>query len=82
MYEVIFSKIAKKQLKNLEKKTQIRILKNLKRIRIRPHSFIKKLIGSQWFSLRVGEWRIILDIKKDKILIYVIKIGNRKNIYK
>ncbi|RLG15537.1 hypothetical protein DRN69_02865 [Candidatus Pacearchaeota archaeon] len=40
------------------------------------------MINSPYFRARAGDYRLILDIKKDILIIYVIKIGHRKNIYK
>lgn len=82
MYEIEFSLTAKKQLTKLESKSQLRIISSLERIRIRPYSFVKKLVGSSYFRLRVGEYRVILDIKDTKLIIFVIELGHRKNIYK
>ena len=81
-YEIVFSDKAFKQLKKLEKVTQERIIKVLERIRIRPESFVTKIVGDPGFRLRVGEYRVIVDIYKDKLLILVIKIGHRTRIYK
>jgi len=81
-YEIIFTDTSRKQFKKLEKDIQERIIKALERIRIRPEAYIKKLVGDPGYRLRVGEYRIILDIEKEKLIILVIKIGHRKNIYK
>ena len=81
-YEIIFTDTARKQFKKLEKDIQERIIKALERIRIRPEAHIKKLVGYSGYRLRVEEYRIILDIEKEKLIILVIKIGHRKNIYK
>ena len=81
-YEIIFTDTSRKQLKKLEKEIQERIIKALERIRIRPEVHVKKLLGDPGYRLRVLEYRIILDISKDKLIILVIKIGHRKNIYK
>ena len=81
-YEIIFTDTSRNQFKKLEKDIQDRIIKALERIRIRPEAHIKKLVGDPGYRLRVGEYRIILDIEKEKLIILVIKIGHRKNIYK
>ena len=81
-YEIIFTDTSRKQFKKLEKDIQERIIKALERIRIRPEAHIKKLVEDPGYRLRVGEYRIILDIEKEKLIILVIKIGHRKNIYK
>lgn len=81
MYEIILSDNAKKELSKLSQEIKNRIGSVLERIRIRPHYFVKRLVGSKYFRLRVGDYRIIIDIQQDKLIILVIEIGHRKNIY-
>jgi mRNA interferase RelE/StbE len=81
-YEIIFSDNALTQLKKLEHSIQERIIKSLERIRIRPEAYVTKLVGDPGYRLRVGDYRVILDIDKEKLHILIIKIGHRKNIYK
>ena len=82
MYQVIYSQGAVKQLKKFPKELQQRILNSLERIRIRPHAFVKKLMGTSYYRMRVGDYRVILDIKEDIITIFVIEMGHRSTIYK
>lgn len=82
MYEILLSETALKQLKKLEKDIQERIISTLERIRIRPEAYITKLVGDPGYKLRAGDYRIILDVDKNKLLILVIKIGHRKRVYK
>ncbi len=82
MYELRYSQTAFKQLEKLEASIRERILFALERLRIRPESCdIKKLVGMQGYRFRVGEYRIIFDIEQEKLLILVLQIGHRKNIY-
>ena len=81
-YDIIFSDKSLKQLKKIEKRVQERIIKALERIRIRPELHVTKLIGDSGYRLRVGDYRVILDIDKGKLLILILKIGHRKGIYK
>jgi len=80
-YEIIFSDHAVTELKKLEHGIQERIIKSLERIRIRPEAYVTKLVGDPGYRLRVGDYRVIMDIDKGRLLILVIKIGHRKNIY-
>jgi mRNA interferase RelE/StbE len=82
MFDIEFSKSAVKQLLKLEKDIQHRIVSTLDRIRVRPYPHVKKLVGNPYFRLRVGEYRVILDIQKNKLIIFVVEMGHRKNIYK
>lgn len=82
LYEIIFSQKAKKQLFKLEKVIQERIIAALERIRIRPEAYVIKLVGDPGYKIRVGDYRVIMDIDRIKLLVLVIKIGHRRNIYK
>lgn len=81
-YELIYSEHAVKQLKKLDKATQQRILLTLERCRIRPYEHVKKVVGSPYFRFRVGDYRVIVEIKDDELKILVIEIGHRSRIYK
>ena len=81
MYNLIYSESASKQIKKLDKGVRLRIISSLERIRIRPYPYVKKLVGNSYFSFRVGNYRIILDIKEDKLIILVVEVGHRRNIY-
>lgn len=82
MYEIIVSDKAKEQLKKLPQEIKNRIGNVLERIRIRPFYFVKRLVGTLYYRLRVGDYRIILDIQNENLIIFVIEVGHRKNIYK
>ncbi len=82
MYELILSDKAKKQLSKLQENIQNRIGAAFERIKFRPRHFVKRKEGTKYFILRVGEHRVILDIKHNELIILVIELGPRKNIYK
>lgn len=42
----------------------------------------KQLQGTSFWRLRVGGWRVICEIVKKELIIYVLKIGSRGDIYK
>jgi len=80
-YEILFTDSARKDLKKLEKPVQERIVSALERIRISPERYVKKLVGDPGYRLRVGDYRILMDIVENKLIILVLKIGHRKNVY-
>ena len=75
--KIIFSKEAKKFLKKQDKPTQQRLRNAISNI---PNGDIKKLQGRDGYRLRVGSYRIIFN--EDGIIINIISIGNRGQIYK
>lgn len=82
IYSIVFSDFSLKQLNKLPKDVQKRITSTLKRCRIRPYSHVKKLVGSSTYRLRVGDYRVIMEIDDGELRIHVIELGHRKNIYK
>lgn len=78
-YKVEFSQDAKKELDKLEKEISIRILKKIKEIKEEPFHYIKRIIGSEIYSLRVGDYRVLMTIIEDKI--FIVKIGHRRDVY-
>ena len=82
MYNVQFTKKADKFLNKMSYDDQERIVKKLERIRIRPEHFLERLIGEKVYKLRAGNHRLIIDLIKEDLVILVIEIGHRKNIYK
>jgi len=81
MYIVEFTKTAEKDFFKLEKTLQERIVAVLERIKVRPEHFLLPLSGRSEYKLRFGDYRLIIDIQKNKLLLLVIKVGYRKNIY-
>jgi len=81
MFEIFFTNKAENQLKKLEKNVQQRIIAVLERSRIRPEDHFERLVGEKAYKLRVGDYRIITDIDNNKLVILVLKLGHRKNIY-
>ncbi len=80
-YDIIFSDKALRQLKKMEKNVQKRIIAVLERIRIRPEAYVTKLAGDSGYKIRVGNYRVIMDIDNKKLHILVLKVGHRKNVY-
>ncbi|MBE0521260.1 MAG: type II toxin-antitoxin system RelE/ParE family toxin [Candidatus Methanoperedenaceae archaeon] len=80
-YEIIFSDKALIQLKKIEPNLQERIIAALEKIRLRPEAYVTKLVGDPGYKLRVGDYRVIMDIDNKKLHILVLKVGHRRNIY-
>ncbi len=82
MYDITFTTKAQKQLDKLPLQVAERVENALERIRIRPYPHIARLVGSPYHRLRVGDYRVILDIRDGQLLIIVIEMGKRENIYR
>ena len=82
MYEILITEPAKKFLKKLDKNIKKRILDKIEELADDPKKGIP-LVGnlSGLWKLRIGDYRAIYKIFHDKLIVSVIKIGHRKNIY-
>ena len=80
-YEVLFSVLALRQLMKLGQQIIQRIIAAIERIRIRPDAYVKKLVGDEGYRLRVGNYRVILDLDGEKLAIPVLRIWHRGNVH-
>jgi mRNA interferase RelE/StbE len=46
------------------------------------HQNAKKLQGREGYRLRVGDWRVVYQIQNEQLIIVVLKIASRGEIYK
>jgi mRNA interferase RelE/StbE len=78
MFQIIYSKNALKFLKKQDKSTQQRIITAIEKLPLEGD--IIKLQGTDGYRLRVGTFRVLFNV--DGIIIDIIDIGNRGQIYK
>ena len=81
-WSVMWSDKSKKQLSKIDKKIASRIIDRVEDIKEDPFIAVSRLSGSQFFRLRIGDYRVILDLQQGKLIIFVIETDNRKRIYK
>lgn len=81
MYKLVFEKKALHDLNALEGPIKERIWNKLQDCKENPFRFFEKLVETPGFKLRIGDWRVITDIFREKEAIIILKIGHRKNIY-
>lgn len=83
-YKIEFLKTAEKEFYRLPKQIQERIAKKLEGLKTDPYpSGIKALTNGQGrLRLRVGDYRVIYRVENDVLVILIITVGHRKNIYR
>ena len=85
MYKIIFTTQAAKSLLKMPRNNANLIREKLAQVAIDPFASIpnaKKLQGRPGYRLRVGDWRVIYEINKDEIVIIVMKIAPRNEVYR
>jgi len=83
-YSVEFRPAVLKSIKRLPKKDLRRIKKKIDDIAANlPEPGSTKMKGNNSFhKIRSGDYRIIYEIHDDRLVILVVKIGHRKDVYK
>ena len=86
MYQLEFLPSAKKELKKLDSLHQKQIKSKILLLKEDPDFLknnIKPLQGDYkgLFRLRVGSYRVVFQVKEEEIIILIIRIGHRKEIY-
>ncbi|MEX0568056.1 MAG: type II toxin-antitoxin system RelE/ParE family toxin [Candidatus Njordarchaeota archaeon] len=81
-FQIILTKMAIKDLKNLPKTIQLRIISKLNEMKQNPFKNARKLIDPRIgnYRTRAGDYRIIFDVDDNRVVI--LRIGHRKHIYK
>lgn len=87
-FEIVFDPEALKDLKKLDRPVQQRLVGFLKQ-RVaaldNPRDIGEALAGSKpgdYWKYRVGDWRIICSIEDERIVVRVLRIGNRREVYR
>ena len=83
-FSVIYTTRARKDLKRLTPEVAKKCILTISKIKGDPFSFVKKLKGSKQaplYSLRIGEYRAIVSIQDDRLIVFVLEIGHRSTIY-
>jgi mRNA interferase RelE/StbE len=84
MYNVEVSPVAEKQIKALPKKEQEKIIKRVCKLSDDPlPQGVKKLKGvNSLYRIRQGDWRIVYTIEDQKLLVLVVKVAHRRDVYR
>ena len=82
-FELVFKQSVAKDLRQIPKKDVTRILNRIKKLSIEPRpTGVEKLSGQDRYRVRQGVYRILYEILNNELVVVVIKIGHRRDVYK
>ncbi len=84
MYKITFSKQADKAIRKMPRNLALKIAKKIKLLAIDPNSMsnVKKLTNHPGYRLRIGDWRVVYIVNDPELIIHVVNIKTRGEIYK
>lgn len=84
VYSVRFERRAEKELKRLDTRDRKRVFRAIEALADEPRpKGVKKLKGetTDIWRVRVGSYRVLYTIKEDHLVVFVVRIGHRKDVY-
>ncbi len=82
-FEVIFKQSVAKDLRQIPKKDVAKILKRIQALRTEPRpTGVEKLSGQEKYRIRQGVYRILYEIRDHELIVVVVKIGHRRDVYR
>ena len=82
-YRIEIKKSAGKELKKIKGKDQERIIERIRGLAQNPRPpGSKKLSGEEKYRIRQGDYRILYQVFDDTLLVVIVKIAHRRDVYK
>lgn len=84
MYKITFSKDADKALRRMSRNVAQNIANKIKELAGNPYEMrnVRKLSDHPGYRLRVGDWRVVYTINDNELLVHVINVKTRGEVYK
>ena len=82
-YKIDIKKSAVKEIEHLPGRDIRNVLNKISSLaqNPRPHDS-KKLSGQEKYRVRCGDYRILYSIEDNVLVVYVVKVGHRKDVYR
>ncbi|MBI2140332.1 type II toxin-antitoxin system RelE/ParE family toxin [Candidatus Woesearchaeota archaeon] len=80
-YEVSWMPQAKKKLEKLSQENTLAIIKKVEEAKANPQHFLERLAGTKAYKLRIGDYRVIIDLKANEKKLEVLAVWHRKDVY-
>lgn len=84
-YEVEWQRPAAKELRKIDPQVRRRIISAVEDLRTDPRpaqSTQLKGAPANWLRVRIGDYRIVYEVNDDRLLILVLRVGHRSEVYR
>ncbi|OGQ36134.1 MAG: addiction module toxin RelE [Deltaproteobacteria bacterium RIFCSPHIGHO2_12_FULL_43_9] len=84
IYKIDFTRAARKQFLGFPEQVQIRLEEKIDKLAKDPRpNGVEKLSGLEnIYRIRIGKYRVIYNIQDEVLIVLVVKIGHRKEVYR
>ncbi len=77
-----FSELAAEKFRKLDRTARDRIAKKLRDVAEDPRRFLTRLASVEAYRLRVGDYRVIVDVDWEHEIVQVLTLGHRRTVYR
>ena len=83
-YRIEVSATAEKQIRRLAQKDQIEIIRRIQELETNPRPRQSRKLGGydDVYRIRVGNYRILYTVEGTRLIVIVLKIGHRRDVYR
>jgi mRNA interferase RelE/StbE len=84
MYRIVSTKPFAKALEKIPQNWQRRIISKIREVAVDPYApnnNLTKLQGRGGYRLRVGDWRVIYELEDERLVMLILNVGPRGDIY-
>lgn len=82
-YEIVLRRSVSKDLEPIPKRDVQRIIADIAELAINPRPpQSRKLSGSEKYRLRCGAYRVLYEIQDAVLIVCVVKVGHRREVYR
>ncbi|MCH7647029.1 MAG: type II toxin-antitoxin system RelE/ParE family toxin [Thaumarchaeota archaeon] len=81
-WTVIYAPKAEKDLEGLGEELAKKVILLMDKIALDPYRLLEKMTNSPFYKFRIGVYRGIVDIVNDKLILHLVKIKHRSQVYK
>ena len=83
-YQIEWKPSALKELRGFQKEAVRRIILTVEKLADNPFpSGVRKLVGSEYtYRVRIGDYRVIYSVYEQRLLIEIVRVGHRKDVYR
>ena len=82
-YRIVVRRSASEEIEVLPRKDRRRIVTRIQLLAVNPRPVgCEKLSGEEKYRLRQGDYRILYEISDRELIVAVVKVGNRRDVYR
>ena len=82
-YKILIKPSAAKELEAVPRKDRLRIVVKIRGLSSNPRpTGCEKLSGEEKYRIRQGDYRILYEIQDDEVIITIVKVGHRREVYR